>query len=122
MQDLLCIRNLSLLGGIALSLAVQKLICTVARAYYMLRVRAGVPTVMWWPRFWRIDPTQQRGSSLKRVVPRMQQLGGKHGLYGTVYGALLCVLLAVELRLTVARTQRRISKAAKLLMHLVEQL
>jgi hypothetical protein len=90
MQDLLCIRNLSLLGGIALLLAVLKLMFTVARAYYMLRVRAGVPTVMWWPRFWRIDSTQQRGNSLKRVLPRMQQLGGKHGLYGTVYGALHC--------------------------------
>jgi hypothetical protein len=98
MQAVLCAQGvLSLILGTVLLLALLKLISSVARAYYMLRVRAGVPTVMWWPRFWRIDSTQQRGNSLKRVLPRMQQLGGKHGLYGTVYGALLCLLLAISL-------------------------
>ncbi|CAM9590298.1 unnamed protein product, partial [Ascophyllum nodosum] len=56
------------------------------RAYYILRVRAGLPVVLWLPKFWSMDGRRQTGSSLSRVLERMQSLGGPHGMYGTVFG------------------------------------
>ncbi|CAM9570341.1 unnamed protein product [Pylaiella littoralis] len=56
------------------------------RAYYILRVRAGLPVVLWFPKFWRMDGRRQKGSSLSRVLERMELLGGPHGMYGTVFG------------------------------------
>eukprot|EP00752_Nemacystus_decipiens_P013048 g11543.t1 len=58
----------------------------VLRAYYILRVRAGLPVVLWFPKFWRMDGRRQTGSSLSRVLKRMELLRGPHGMYGTVFG------------------------------------
>eukprot|EP00903_Cladosiphon_okamuranus_P014695 g13621.t1 len=58
----------------------------VLRAYYILRVRAGLPVVLWFPKFWRMDGRRQTGSSLSRVLKRMELLKGPHGMYGTVFG------------------------------------
>ncbi|CAN0470133.1 unnamed protein product, partial [Ectocarpus sp. 8 AP-2014] len=55
------------------------------RAYYILRVRAGLPVVLWYPKFWRMDGRRQKGSSLSRVLKRMEVLEGPHGMYGTVF-------------------------------------
>ncbi len=46
----------------------------------------GLPVVMWFPKFWRIDSRRQTGSSLSRVLKRMELLDGPHGMYGTVFG------------------------------------
>lgn len=45
--------------------------------------------VVWLPKFWRMDGKRQTGSSLSRVLDRMQRLGGPHGMYGTVFGELI---------------------------------
>ena len=48
----------------------------------------GLPVVLWLPKFWSMDGRRQTGSSLSRVLERMQSLGGPHGMYGTVFGEL----------------------------------
>lgn len=42
--------------------------------------------VLWYPKFWRMDGRRQKGSSLSRVLKRMEALEGPHGMYGTVFG------------------------------------
>lgn len=42
--------------------------------------------VLWFPKFWRMDGRRQKGSSLSRVLKRMELLRGPHGMYGTVFG------------------------------------
>lgn len=42
--------------------------------------------VLWFPKFWRMDGRRQTGSSLSRVLKRMELLEGPHGMYGTVFG------------------------------------
>ncbi|CAM9273988.1 unnamed protein product [Ectocarpus sp. 4 AP-2014] len=64
------------------------------RAYYILRVRAGLPVVLWYPKFWRMDGRRQKGSSLSRVLKRMEVLEGPHGMYGTVFGTQAVVHVA----------------------------
>lgn len=46
----------------------------------------GLPVVLWFPKFWRMDGRRQKGSSLSRVLKRMELLEGPHGMYGTVFG------------------------------------
>ncbi|CAN0524186.1 unnamed protein product, partial [Laminaria digitata] len=46
----------------------------------------GLPVVLWLPKFWRMDGRRQTGSSLSRVLKRMERLDGPHGMYGTVFG------------------------------------
>ncbi|KAG5177527.1 cytochrome P450 [Tribonema minus] len=77
---------LGLLCVVLSAVAAFRMLAMVLRAYYILRFRAGVPTVFWWPKFWRIDENRQKGGSLRRVLPRMRALGGKHDMYGTVFG------------------------------------
>ncbi|CAM9237029.1 unnamed protein product, partial [Ectocarpus sp. 12 AP-2014] len=64
------------------------------RAYYILRIRAGLPVVLWYPKFWRMDGRRQKGSSLSRVLKRMEVLEGPHGMYGTVFGTQAVVHVA----------------------------
>lgn len=42
--------------------------------------------MLWFPKFWRMDGRRQTGSSLSRVLKRMELLKGPHGMYGTVFG------------------------------------
>ena len=54
-------------------------------------VNTGLPVVLWFPKFWRMDGRRQTGSSLTRVLKRMELLGGSHGIYGTVFGEGACL-------------------------------
>lgn len=54
-------------------------------------VKTGLPVVLWYPKFWRMDGRRQTGSSLTRVLKRMELLGGSHGMYGTVFGEGGCL-------------------------------
>ena len=48
--------------------------------------------VLWLPKFWRMDGRRQTGSSLSRVLKRMERLDGPHGMYGTVFGEFSAVV------------------------------
>ena len=49
--------------------------------------------VLWLPKFWRMDGRRQTGSSLSRVLKCMERLDGPHGMYGTVFGEIWCLVL-----------------------------
>lgn len=52
--------------------------------------RRGLPTTMWRPRFISYRPFEEEqklsASTITRILPRMERLGGPFGMYGTVYG------------------------------------
>lgn len=52
--------------------------------------RLGLPTVMWSPRFVHYRPFEEdqklSPSTITRILPRMERLGGPYGMYGTIYG------------------------------------
>lgn len=56
----------------------------------------GLPTVMWRPRFIHYRPFEEdqklSSSTITRVLPRMERLGGPYGMYGTVYGLNTAVI------------------------------
>ncbi len=56
------------------------------KAYYQLRVQAGLPTKWWRPKFLRMDVSMQQGRSLDKVIKYMEEMGGPLEMYGTVYG------------------------------------
>ncbi len=68
------------------AVAVFWIVLKPMRAYYQLRVQAGLPTKWWRPKFLRMDVSMQKGKSLDRVVRCMEEMGGPLEMYGTVYG------------------------------------
>jgi len=53
-------------------------------------VRCGLPTIFWRPRFMDYRPFEENKklaqSTITRILPRMEKLGGEYGMFGTVYG------------------------------------
>ena len=58
--------------------------------------QGGLPTVLWKPRFIKYRPFEDdqklSSSTITRVLPRMERLGGPYGMYGTVYGLNTAVI------------------------------
>jgi cytochrome P450 len=56
----------------------------------------GLPTVHWRPRFINYLPFEEdqkmASSTITRILPRMERLGGPFGMYGTVYGISTAVI------------------------------
>lgn len=80
--------------AVALLIFLVRLAYLSLQAYHILKTRAKLPVVFWVPSFWRIDAAQQKGGSLKRILPRMSRLGGPRGVYGTVYGGQAVIHIA----------------------------
>ena len=82
---------LSMLGIVCLLVFSVALICCLKRkrTKYALE-RSGLPTVFWTPRFICYRPFEENKklspSTITRILPRMQKLGGPYGMFGTVYG------------------------------------
>ena len=69
------------------------------RATQRLLEAAGLPTVFWTPRFWNYYPETTTtttailpSTSITGMLPRMIQLQGPLGMYGTVYGIRTAVV------------------------------
>jgi cytochrome P450 len=56
----------------------------------------GLPTTQWRPRFITYRPFEEEqklaSSTITRILPRMERLGGPYGMYGTVYGVSTAVI------------------------------
>jgi hypothetical protein len=56
----------------------------------------GLPTLIWRPRFVTYRPGEEdqklASSTITRMLPRMERLGGPYGMYGTVYGVSTAVV------------------------------
>lgn len=56
----------------------------------------GLPTLIWRPRFITYRPFEEdeklASSTITRMLPRMERLGGPYGMYGTVYGVSTAVV------------------------------
>ena len=56
----------------------------------------GLPTLHWRPRFVRYRPFEEdqklASTTITRMLPRMERLGGPFGMYGTVYGVSTAVV------------------------------
>lgn len=75
---------------LALFVAVVLWILVLRRYTKWQLERRGLPTTMWRPRFVSYRPFEEdqklSSSTITRILPRMERLGGPFGMYGTVYG------------------------------------
>mmetsp|Transcript_18565 Transcript_18565/g.45982 ORF Transcript_18565/g.45982 Transcript_18565/m.45982 type:complete len:624 (-) Transcript_18565:66-1937(-) len=90
--------SILLLPVIPLCIIGLAILYALVRRKYTQRLleSCGLPTLHWRPRFINYRPFEDEqklaSSSITRILPRMQRLGGPYGMYGTVYGISTAVV------------------------------
>jgi hypothetical protein len=100
LPQVLATANIFLFNGVAmvatLALVIFIAILFKRRQTKRLLEGCGLPTVHWRPRFINYLPFEEdqkmASSTITRILPRMERLGGPFGMYGTVYGISTAVV------------------------------